>query len=128
MQEEQIEQFNNIRSMKEQVTQLEMDYWQSYSYLDTWQFWIAIAMVVIPLIILFFTIDRQRTLLIGFFGFNYHVWFMYFDTTGIKLGLWEYPYQALPYLPSFSMDAALTFMLLYQWTINQQKNVYLSTC
>src|SRR5690625_2263804 len=53
---------------------------------------------------------------------------MYVNSTGIKLGLWEYPYQIVPFLPTFALDAALVpiiFMLFYQWTINQQKNVYL---
>ncbi|WP_160141723.1 hypothetical protein [Salicibibacter halophilus] len=43
-------------------------------------------------------------------------------------GLWEYPYQLVPFLASFALDASLVpvcFMLLYQWTLNHQKNLYL---
>ncbi|GAB3808241.1 hypothetical protein [Virgibacillus kimchii] len=128
MQEEQTELLRNIRSIKKQLSELEIDYWQSYSSLGNWQFWVVIVMVLVPLLILFFSIDRKKALLIGFFGFNYHTWFQYTDSTGIKLGLWEYPYQIIPFLPSFALDAAfvpIVFMLLYQWTLKHHKNVYL---
>ncbi|MFA1821119.1 hypothetical protein ACDX78_13245 [Virgibacillus oceani] len=128
MQEEQIEKFGNIRLKNEQLAKLEIDYWQNFSSLGTWQFWVVVVMIIVPLVILFFAIDRQRALLLGFFGFNYHTWFSYTNTVGIKFGLWEYPYQIVPFLPSFALDAALVpiiFMLFYQWTINHHKNVYL---
>src|SRR5699024_1852010 len=47
---------------------------------------------------------------------------------GVGLGLWEYPYHVIPFLPSFSLDEALVpvcFMLLYQWTLIHNKNIYL---
>src|SRR5690625_2534854 len=50
------------------------------------------------------------------------------NSIGVGLGLWEYPYHVIPFLPSFSLDAALVpvcFMLLYQWTLNHNKNIYL---
>ncbi|WP_164214306.1 CBO0543 family protein [Virgibacillus sp. YIM 98842] len=127
MQEKQREQLDNIRSIRQQLTELEIEYWQSFSDFAAWQSWLVIAMIVVPLLILFFTIDKRKALLIGFFGFNYHVWFMYTNTLGEKLGLWEYPYQILPFLPSFALDASLVpivFMLFYQWTLNHSKNVY----
>src|SRR5699024_12644565 len=82
----------------------------------------------IPLIILFFSIDKSKALLLGFFGLNYHVWFSYTNSIGVGLGLWEYPYHVIPFLPSFSLYAALVpvcFMLLYQLTLNHNKNIYL---
>src|SRR5699024_6153519 len=72
--------------------------------------------------------DKSKALLLGFFGLNYHVWFSYTNSIGVGLGLWEYPYHVIPFLPSFSLDAALVpvcFMLLYQWTLNHNKNIYL---
>jgi hypothetical protein len=44
------------------------------------------------------------------------------------MGLWEYPYNLVPMLPSFALDASLVpvlFILLYQWTLNHNKNKYL---
>jgi len=127
MQENQTEQLENIRSTNEQLTQMQTDYWQSFTHLGTWQFWVDLAFLVVPLIILFFAIDRKKAFLLGFFGFNYHVWFRYADTIMVQLGLWEYPHQFFPLAGNFSVDAALTpviFMLFYQWALNHNKNVY----
>lgn len=128
MNEKQSELLYQIRSMLEEVNQLQIEYWQSFSYFDTWQFWIVVIALILPIIILFFSIDKRKMLLLGFFGLNYHVWFAYVNKIGINMGLWEYPYELVPFLPSFALDASLvpvSFMLLYQWTLNRQKNIYL---
>lgn len=128
MNEKQSKLFDKIRSMSEEVSQLQIEYWQSFSDFGTWQFWVLILMLFVPLIVLFLLIDKSKILLLGFFGLNYHLWFAYTDTIGIRLGLWGYPYQLIPPLPSFTLDASLIpvgFMLLYQWTLNRKKNIYL---
>ncbi|EDL63539.1 CBO0543 family protein [Bacillus sp. SG-1] len=128
MDKKQMDLLHTIRTSTENLTNLQLDYWKIYSGFTSWKFWLEIAMLVIPLIILLLFIDRKRALLLGFFGLNYHVWFAYTNAAGIRLGLWEYPYQLLPFLPSFPLDASfvpIAFMLLYQWTLNREKNVYL---
>lgn len=114
--------------MVEELIQLNMEYWNSFSSVETWQFWLIVAVLVIPLIILFILIDKRQILLIGFYGLNIHVWIAYVDSIGLRIGLWEYPYILAPVLPSFSLDASLipvSFMLVYQWTLNHKKNFYL---
>ncbi|WP_100408399.1 CBO0543 family protein [Bacillus solitudinis] len=126
--EKQTELLNQIRTLEVKVSQFELQYWRSFSDFGTWQFWVVLITVVAPLIVLFLSIDKRKILLLGFFGFNYHVWFHYANTAGIELGLWEYPYQIVPILPSFALDASLVpvcFMLLYQWSLNHKKNIYL---
>ncbi|MFZ3579153.1 CBO0543 family protein [Virgibacillus sp. DJP39] len=128
MNEKQLELLNKIRSMAEEVTQLQIEYWKSFSDFGIWQFWVVSLMLIVPLIVLFISIDKGKMLLLGFFGLNYHIWFAYVNSIGISLGLWEYPYQIAPFLPSFSLDASfvpVSFMLLYQWTLNHKKNIYL---
>jgi len=128
MKEKQLELFNKIRSMTEELNQLQLEYWNAYSDFELWQFWIVLIALIAPLIALLFLIDKQKTLLLGFFGFNYHVWFSYVNQIGISMGLWEYPYQLHPFLPSFALDASLvpiSFILLLQWTLNHNKNIYL---
>lgn len=128
MKENQLESLNKIRSMAEELSQLQKEYWKTFSDLGEWQFWVVVIMLIAPLIVLFMKIDRSKMLLLGFFGFNYHVWFHYVNAIGINFGLWEYPYEIVPFLPSFALDASLvpiSFMLLYQWTLNHNKNIYL---
>lgn len=128
MSEKQEELLQKMRSTAEDLAQLQVDYWKEFSSFDDIKFWIVILLLVIPLIVLFLTIDRKKMLLLGFFGLNYHIWFAYTNSAGIRMGLWEYPYEVLPILPSFALDASfvpVAYMLLYQWTLKHKKNIYL---
>jgi hypothetical protein len=108
-----------------------LKYWQEYSAFDTWQFWFHVIMFLAPLIILYFAMDWKRALQLGFYGFNVHVWFGYFDDFGSTQALWTYPYKMIPFTAhSIGMDASLvpvSFILVYQWTIKHNKNYYLYT-
>lgn len=128
MNENELDFLSKMRFMAEELSQFQIEYWQTFSGIGAWQFWVQLLMLIVPLIVLFIFIDKDKMLLLGFFGLNYHVWFSYVNSIGVDFGLWQYPYQLVPSLPSFSLDAALVpiiFMLLYQWTINHEKNIYL---
>jgi hypothetical protein len=126
---EQMKQLDKINKLHESVSSQSIQYWSKYSNMGTWHFWFLVGMLVIPLIILYFTIDRKKALLIGFYGLNVHLWFHYIDAYGVINALWNYPHTIIPF---FSISIALetsfipvTFMLLYQWTLNNKKNYYL---
>ncbi|CAM4398073.1 CBO0543 family protein [Paenibacillus tarimensis] len=122
------ELFEKLVALHEKLSQDSIHYWKLYSGFNTWQFWACLAIMVGPIIVIYFTIDRRRIFHIGFFGFAVHVLFAYFDASGIRYGLWGYPYQVLPFLPSLSLDAAIipvAIMLVYQWTVKHSKNFYL---
>ena len=127
--QDQHKQLEELHKTQEELSQSWVDYWQDYSHFGTWQFWMNVAMFVVPLVVLYFKLDRKRAFLLGFYGLNVHVWFTYIDAVGVRHGLWSYPYQAFPFMPvSFGLDASLipiVFMLVYQWTLNNNKNYYL---
>ncbi|MEK5382481.1 CBO0543 family protein [Niallia sp. FSL W8-0635] len=128
MNDQQRSFFDRLVSIQEKYTKEAQEYWSMYSGLDTWQFWVILLMLVVPLIILYFVIDRKRIFIIGFFGFAVHMLFSYADAIGIRFGLWSYPYQILPFLPSFSLDGSIipvAIMLVFQWTLKHDKNYYL---
>ncbi|SLL33483.1 Uncharacterised protein [Mycobacteroides abscessus subsp. abscessus] len=128
MNDQQRSFFDRLVSIQEKYTKEAQEYWSMYSGLDTWQFWMIVLMLVVPLIILYFVIDRKRLFIIGFFGFAVHMLFFYADAIGIRFGLWSYPYQILPFLPSFSLDGSIipiAIMLVFQWTLKHDKKFYL---
>lgn len=129
MNKEQLELLNRLRTSQKEITSQWLDYWLQYSSLDTVQFWIVTLMLIGPLIVLYFKIDRSKALLLGFYGYNVHVWFSYTDTFFVRTGLISYPYQSIPITPvNFGLDVSLIpilFMLLYQWVLNHNKNYYL---
>ncbi|PLR75719.1 hypothetical protein CU633_19570 [Bacillus sp. V3-13] len=106
-----------------------IEYWNTYSDFGTWEFWVNLAFLIIPLIVLYFLIDKRKALLLGFYGFNAHVWFTYIDAIGGERAFWVYPHKVFPLLPtSFALDVSfipVVYMLMYQWTLNHKKNYYL---
>lgn len=128
--EQQRDMLERLEKLQEQASVGWLDYWRQYSHMGTWQFWSVVAMIVVPLAVLYVLLDRRKAFHLGFFGFNIHVWFTYADIVGARFGLWSYPYQAIPYLTvSFGLDAALVpaaFMLVYQWALNRRRSVVLS--
>jgi hypothetical protein len=127
--EKQRQMIDTLNEKQQKFTQDWNEYWHAFSAYDTWQFWFLILLFVLPLIVLFFKLDRMRAFQIGFFGFNIHVWLGYIDRFGVSEGYWEYPYQWFIFLPSnVSLDASLIpvlYMLLYQWILAHKKNYYL---
>lgn len=129
MNEEQRSIFDKIIEDYENLMSEGIDYWARFSNLDTWQFWVNVVFLILPLIVIWFSIDKKRALLLGFYGFNVHVWFTYIDSLGVNFGTWGYPFKAIPLFPvSFALDVSLipvVYMLVYQWTLNHRKNYYL---
>ncbi|MCY9667165.1 hypothetical protein M5X11_19870 [Paenibacillus alginolyticus] len=126
---DQTNQLEQIRKLHEKVSSTSINYWFKYSNINTWEFWIILGVFILPLIALYFLIDRKKAILIGFFGFNIHMWFHYADIFCVTNGFVTYPYKFIPLLPaSVSLDTSLipvTFLLLYQWTLNNHRNYYL---
>ncbi|MFB9759300.1 hypothetical protein [Ectobacillus funiculus] len=121
--------FEQVDKLREKFIDSFVDYWQHYSSWASWQFWFLLVMAVAPLVILYFFIDRKKAMHIGFFGFNVHVWASKLDEIAIAIDLWDYKYKIIPYLQSIAaLDASffpVSFMLLYQWTLNYKKNYYI---
>ncbi|MGQ7886840.1 CBO0543 family protein [Paenibacillus sp. WC2504] len=126
---DQSNKFEQIHKLHERLSNATADYWVAYSNLNTWQFWLLLFLIILPLVALYFLIDRKKVFLIGFFGFNIHVWFHYADAITATNGFIDYPYKVIPFLSSSTaLDIALipvTSMLLYQWIVNNKKNFYL---
>jgi hypothetical protein len=129
MNSKQESMFNHLKHLQSEGRDKWVSYWLEYSSYDTWQFWLLIALFLIPLVVIYFFIDRERPLLLGFYGYNVHVFFTYLDALGTTEGYWGYPYKFIPLLPSsFALDVSLVpaaYMFLYQWVLKKKKNYYI---
>ncbi|WP_186579408.1 CBO0543 family protein [Aquibacillus kalidii] len=129
MQSSQQNLLKTLDKLQEEVTKGYIEYWKQYSSFDTWQFWFNLTLLIFPLVILFLKIDRSRAMLLGFYGYNVHVWFSYIDSFGVNLNYWTYPYHIIPIRAvNFALDVSLIpvlYMFLYQWIINSNKHYYL---
>ena len=126
---EQEQQLKQITKEQDQIVEMWLNYWREYSNWGDWHFWFIVLMLIVPLIVIYFSIDKKRAFHIGFFGFNIHVWFTYSDALATRTAHVIYPFQAIPILPvNFALDASLvpvSFMLLYQWCLKHDKSILL---
>lgn len=126
--ENQKKVIDTLNEKQKAFTQDWSEYWHQYSSFDTWQFWFMVIIFIVPLIVLYFKLDRSKAFHLGFFGFNIHVWLGYIDRFGVGSGFWEYPYQPVIILPNnVTLDASLIpviFMMMYQWILANNKNYY----
>lgn len=84
--------------------------------------------LIAPLIVLYFTVDQKRILQLFFFKYTVHMLWTYNDT-GLKY--FVHTYFLKPILPNvINMTASalpVSFLLLYQYCMNKNKNFYLYT-
>ncbi|KZZ83288.1 CBO0543 family protein [Bacillus sp. SJS] len=125
----QKELLDTIQSLQLEHTKAWLHYWLTYSSFHTWQFWLNIGFLILPLILLYFAINRKKAFFLGFYGYSTHVWYVYIDAFGASQGYWLFPYKLIPFLPvSFALDVSLapvSYMLIYQWVLKHNKNYYL---
>ncbi|RSD28421.1 hypothetical protein [Mesobacillus subterraneus] len=128
MEKSRIEQFDEIVKMRQESQQALNQYWLDNALYTSFEYWMMVSFLLVPLIILFFKIDKSKIFFMGFFGYSIHVLFGLVDTFSKNTGLLNYPFPVIPTIPGLSLETSLvpvTFMLVYQWTLNHQKNYYL---
>jgi hypothetical protein len=130
MESKRIEQFDKIVNMGKEGHKALIEYWFDYSLYTSFEYWLMVSFLIVPLIILFFKIDKSKIFLMGFYGYSIHVLFGHIDEYATNAGLLNYPFPVIPMLPGLSLETSLipvTFMLVYQWTLNHNKNYYVYT-
>lgn len=125
----QKELYQEIYEKKEQLNSLLTESWKLYSNMETWFFWVNLLTILIPLAVLFFTVDRKRLFEISFFGYSAHVIWTVVDGFLAKNNYFNHPHSISYLLPlGITVTAVLfpvVFMLLYQHCTNKGKNFYL---
>ncbi len=122
-----MEQFDKAVRLRKESTELFNYIWKHYSLYASFEYLMLAALFLGPLILLIFKIDKRKIFLIGFYGYSVHMTSYYINLIGVNMGAWNYPIQLIPSLPSFTFDSSLvpvTYMLMYQWTLNKKKNYY----
>lgn len=127
MNEQQL--YYKIAEVKDHLSSLMREHWQLYSNTGTWFFWFNLATIIIPLIVLYFTIDRKRLFEIAFYGYSLHVLWLNIDLILTANNYFNHPHSLFYILPEgISVTSVLlpvVFMLLYQYCTNNGKSFYL---
>ncbi|KKI89413.1 hypothetical protein WQ54_26465 [Bacillus sp. SA1-12] len=121
--------WKSIAEKNHELNSLLASYWNDYSHMGTWQFWVVIALLIIPLVLLYFTVDRRRIFEVFFFGYTVHILWTYLDLALEKYHFFNHTYFLTPVLPfALNMNASVLpvgFLLIYQYCTNNNKNFYL---
>lgn len=113
------ELFPEIIKLNKMLRILAKEYWLE-NVLYTLQWWLLIFMLIVPLIVLWKLIDRNRVGNVLLYGFIISLVSTSLDRIGVELMLWSYPYYILP-VPHPLLDPIncallpVTYTLIYQY-------------
>lgn len=97
---------------------LEYQHWVKYEVFS-FQFWLLVAMLIIPWIVWYRLVDKKRILEIIIHGLFVVTIATFLDEIGCQLNLWEYKIDIEPYFPrlipmNFSILPVI-YMCIYQY-------------
>jgi len=122
------EYWDQIYEKSEEFNSLISSYWNDYSNIGTWQFWVVVSLLVLPLILLYFTVDRKRIFELFFYGYTVHILWAYVDIALERYNYFVHTYFLTPSFPyALNLTASFLpvgFLLLYQYCSNKNKNFY----
>lgn len=106
-----------IAELTRQLTRARIENWQATD-LYTWQWFLLIALLILPWVAFHYLADRRQLPRLMLFGFIIMFITMAFDLLGYEGSFWYYPYKIFPFGPFIAfVDHApvpVIYMLLYQ--------------
>ncbi|MFZ5645410.1 MAG: CBO0543 family protein [Bacillota bacterium] len=109
--------------MKEYKLQSEADevlreYWVTETFL-TWQWWLLVALTVLPWLLWLKVVDRKRFFEILTYGMLVKVVATFLDALGVEFDFWDYQIRLIPLFDVFiAYDFSVlpvSYMLVYQY-------------
>ncbi|GLB62061.1 hypothetical protein [Cytobacillus sp. NCCP-133] len=125
------EYWYEIYKQSEKMNSLISSYWNDYSHMGTWQFWIVISLLILPLIVVYIAVDRRRIFEVFFFGYTVHILWAYIDIALQRHSFFVHTYFFSPIFPNaLNMIMSVIpvgYLLLYQFCVNHKKNFLIYT-
>lgn len=110
--------FNIITKDQHQLTQARISDWVNREVFS-FQWWLLLAVLIIPWFIWWKYVDKKRLLEISLFGAIISIFAFCLDSTLTELVLWGYQYKIFPVWPILmSVDFSIipvSFMFVYQY-------------
>lgn len=128
MEKVRLSRFDEIVEIGKEGQKALNQYWLDYSLYTSFEYWLMVLFLIAPLVILIFKINKEKLFQILFYAYSIHMSFGYHDLYGRNMGYWNYPFPVIPVLPGISLDSSLipvTFIFVYQSTLNSNKKYYL---
>lgn len=112
------EYLEKVNKLEQEAYRLDKEGWLK-NELFTWQWWVLLALIIIPWVIWLNFADRKKLLESVLFGALIMIMTTLLDLIGMTLKFWRYPTQLVPLIPrAFPFDMAMVpvaYMFLYQY-------------
>lgn len=113
--------FEETYKMQSEADEIGREFWFN-DVVFSYQWWLLVAVTIIPFIIWWKIVDRKRLFEISTYGLLILVFSGLLDAIGVELDAWEYKYDLLPLLDVFIVyDISVlpvTYMIIYQYFPN----------
>jgi len=107
-----------IQSLEKELTNLRVENWMN-EVVFHWQWWLLLAVLIVPWLIWWKYVDRKHLLEIFTVGTVIIILSSYLDGILTQYELWHYHFMVLPFLPCFlTADLSLlpvVYMFVYQF-------------
>ncbi len=118
----EMENFSSLHKqeleLQSQADALLREYWLKENFL-TWEWWLLVALTIVPWIIWWRFVDRKRIFEILTYGFLVMVVSVFFDAIGVEFDLWDYQYRLIPLFDVMIVYCIsvmpVIYMLIYQY-------------
>ncbi len=110
-----------ITNLERELFQFRIEHWHEHD-LGTIQWWLLVAVLILPWVIWWKYVDKNRLVEISLYGSMVLIISSYLDATLTDMVLWVYEYHILPVWPRLiSADFTVlpvVYMLIYQYFPN----------
>jgi hypothetical protein len=83
----------------------------------TWRWWIEVGIAVLPWVFWFVFRKKEDTHRLLYGGFVMILLLCFFDMAGMCLGLWDYPFRVVPFIPQYFSWDFTAFPVIAMYTI-----------
>ena len=122
--------FDQIRDVHRELADMRFEYWIHHD-LFTFQWWLLLFLLIVPWIIWWKFVDKNRISQILLFGTILMTLVITLDDIGVETHLWSYPYQLVNVIPRLiAIDQGIiiiTHMFVYQYFPKWKKFIIANT-
>lgn len=122
--------YDQIRDVHKELADMRLEYWINHD-LFSFQWWLLVVVLIVPWIIWWKYVDKNRLSQILLFGTLLMLLVMMLDDLGVETHLWSYPYQLISMMPRLiSIDQGIIIiahMFLYQYFSKWKKFIIANT-
>jgi hypothetical protein len=119
--------FEEMYSLQSAADEAGREFWLN-NVVFTYQWWLLVALTIIPFIIWWKIVDRRRFFEITTYGLLVALISGLLDAIGVEMNAWEYKYDLIPLLDVFiAYDIAIlpvSYMLIYQYFLKWNSFVF----